>query len=337
MAKLVNYKGLSYNDVGIISSIGKIDSRNQIPIEGFRIVVAGMSSILCKEFIQAWIELPKIMRPTIHLVRDKYSLEHLKLIAEAGLQDWVFVGIGIKDTQQNKEIEDLAFQLGYKKLLIDVAFGSQKQMIPVVTRLRAKFGSDALLITGSVQTEEQTHFLRSLGVNIIRTGMATGYVCSTKIKAGVYIGAISEIFNVYNYLEEELTPEEDTVGILADGGFEYPADFGKAFLAGATYCMSGNVFTKCKEARLNIDGSGEYFGMSSPTKGLNQTRGKAFDESFTKKIENGGDRTLQELIEQLWGGIRSTVSYTGCTTLTESIGKGIFCELKTPIPRNLPW
>ena len=49
MATIVNYKGLSYDDIGIVPSApSKVLSRSEIPLEGYRIVVAGMTSIIMK-------------------------------------------------------------------------------------------------------------------------------------------------------------------------------------------------------------------------------------------------------------------------------------------------
>ena len=38
-------------------------------------------------------------------------------------------------------------------------------------------------------------------------------------------------------------------------------------------------------------------------------------------------RPLEALVDELWGGISSAVSYSGCKTLGEFIGNGVF-ELK---------
>ena len=52
MVNIVSYQGLSYNDVSLVASIGKVNSRTQIPIEGYRIIVAGMSSVIVIEFLK---------------------------------------------------------------------------------------------------------------------------------------------------------------------------------------------------------------------------------------------------------------------------------------------
>ena len=136
MANIVNYKGLGYNDVSIVPSIGVVSSRTDIPFEGYRLIVAGMSSIIGLEFLKEWMVLPKEIRPLIHLQRDENSIEHLKFLAENNMQEWVIVGIGL-DTQ---DIEKVALDLNYKNILLDIAHGGLPGLDKVYNRLRAKFG-----------------------------------------------------------------------------------------------------------------------------------------------------------------------------------------------------
>lgn len=323
MARIVDYKGLGYNDVSIVPSLGKVESRNEIPIEGFRIIIAGMSSILSEALLKEWMELPTEIRPLIHIPRDKNSIKNLELIAQNNLQDYIIVGLGIN----TPEIEQKASELGYKNILLDVAHGGLPQLPKVYNRLRSKFGDEANLICGSVSTEEQMAYLDNMGWDTVRLGTGTGEVCSTKYRAGVYIGAFSEILNARSYFHKE-----DVTNIIADGGFYQICDFGKALLAGADFCMSGYVFTKCKNAQLNLDGTGEYYGMSSSEKGVRAGATK-YDESFTKKQNPKQLYSLYDLLWKIWGGIRSSVSYAGYSSVKEAINNGEFIILNTPLPK----
>lgn len=322
MANIVKYQGLSYNDVSIVPSIGQVESRNEIAIEGYRIIIAGMSSIIGEEFLKEWIALPTEIRPLIHIPRDSNAEKNLKFIAKNGLQDYVIAGLGVNTI----ELEDLAVELGYKNILLDVAHGGLPQIKNVYTRLRAKFGEQATLICGSVSTEEQISYLDNMGWDCIRLGVGTGEVCSSKYVAGVHVGAFTEILNANSYFGGE------DANVIADGGFYQVCDFAKALLAGANFCMSGYVFTKCKSAQMHIDGTNEYYGMSSCTKGIRKGQTK-YDESFTKKQPNDNLYSLYDLLWKIWGGIRSAVSYSGFTSVEDAIGQGEFVILKTPLPK----
>lgn len=326
MVNIVNYKGLVYNDVSIVPSLGKVNSRGEIPFEGYRIIVAGMSSIIGMEFLKEWMALPQEIRPLIHLQRDGKAIEHLKFLAENNMQDWVIAGIGLN----TPEIEKTALELGYKNILLDIAHGGLPGLDKVYNRLRAEFGEDANLICGCVSTEEQISYLDNMGWDTIRMNIGSGNGCATRYVAGVAIGAFTEILNAHSYFGDE-----PSANIIADGGFYNICDFGKAFLAGAHFCMSGFVFTKCKSAQLHIDGTNEYYGMSSYKKGVRGGQTK-YDESLTKKVSDQNLYSLYDLLMKIWGGIRSAVSYSGYKTLEEAIGNGEFCILKTPI-QNVDW
>jgi len=110
MAKIVNYEGLNYNNIGIVGSLGKVSSRSEIPLEGFRVICAGMSSIIGIEFLQEWAQIPKELRCSIHIPRDSKWKEHLELIASWKLQDWIWVGVGLN----TPDIEDFASEIDKK-------------------------------------------------------------------------------------------------------------------------------------------------------------------------------------------------------------------------------
>jgi hypothetical protein len=325
MARIVNYKGLGYDDIGIVPSApSKVSSRSEIPLEGYRIIVAGMTSIICEEFLKEWAQLPKELRCSIHIPRDKYSIEHLKLIANWKLQDWIWVGVGLK----TPEIENIALELGYKNILIDIAHGGLKDLDKHYNRLKIKFGVDSKIVVGSIATQEQAHYLQQIGFDGVRSGIAGGNVCSTKYISGVHIKVASELMNLHEYLSGS-----DTF-ILADSGFKYPGDFAKAFLLGASYCMSGYIFTKCKNARMHIDGTNQYYGMSDKNLGCRAGQTE-YSEALKKKIDNSNLKSLYDILMIVWGGVRSAVSYSGFSNLNEAIGEGEFCIFNTPLEPNL--
>ena len=169
-----------------------------------------------------------------------------------------------------------------------------------------------------------------MGWDTIRMNIGSGNACATRYVAGVAIGAFSEILNANSFFGNN-----PSANIIADGGFYNICDFGKAYLAGAHFCMSGFVFTKCKSAQLHIDNTREYYGMSSSKKGVRggQTN---YDESLVNTISDENLYSLYDLLMKIWGGIRSAVSYSGFETLTSAIGNGEFCVLQTP-NKNMNW
>ena len=63
--------GLTYDDISIIPSLGKVEHRSEIPLEGWRVVIAGMSSIISEPLLRELAQLPRELRCSIHIPRDK--------------------------------------------------------------------------------------------------------------------------------------------------------------------------------------------------------------------------------------------------------------------------
>jgi len=309
MAKIVKTRSLSYDDVTLLAQIGEVESRREIPIEGARIVVSSMSSLIGGTFLLAVSKLKKEIQPTIHIPRDERSLTALSHANYLKLQN-IFVGVGLN----TPKIEDFGLKMGYNTAFIDTASGYLPQIEETINRLKDK-GYERV-IAGSVHTTEGVYYLQECGVDIIRLGIGTSsQICSTRYQTGFYRATITEILECVKVAE---------VPILADGGYIYPGDYVKSFAAGSDYCMGARLFTKAKEAQMHVDGTGEHFGMSNSKKGVSNS---GFDESFTIKVDDKDLKPLFEIMEEIWNGIRSGVSYSGYSTVDEMIGNGVF-EIK---------
>lgn len=324
--------GLTYDDISIIPSLGKVEHRSEIPLEGWRIVIAGMSSIISEPLLRELAQLPRELRCSIHIPRDKNSIKHLQLAAELNLQKWVWVGIGLNTS----EIENEAFKLGFDQILVDIAFGGLPQLNGLGKKLKNKFGPSSKIVVGSICTEEQAAYLSRNGFDGFRIGQGgSSSICSTKFVSGSYIGVVSETLNVRKYIEECGLVEEGNF-VFGDSSYKYPGDFTKSLLLGCDYCMSGYMFTKCKNAQMHLDGSHEYVGMSNKNKGIRSGKTN-YDESFSVnvEVEENELKSLSDVLMEIWGGIRSGYSYSGFSTISEGIGKGEFCILKQPLNRNI--
>jgi len=311
MAKILDSVSLSYDDVVLVAQPGKVNSRKEIPIEGSRIVVSAMTSIVGPDFIKAVAKLPKELQPTIHIPRDIYARENLQLAKELGLIH-IFVGVGLN----TPDIESLAKELSYKEVLLDVANG---YLPSVKTKVNQLVKDGFKVVVGSVHTTEGAIDLYNSGAITVRSGIGPGSVCITKDSTGYTRGHITEIMdltivkNASNFLQ-----------VLADGGLRSPSDAAKAFFAGADYIMTGRMFVDAAEARLRVDGTDIYYGMASALG--KQAMGKKIEhvEGKLDKLPRDNVKPLQEILETIWAGLRSAVSYSGYKSLTEAIGNGVF-------------
>jgi len=330
MAKILETKSIGYNDVVLIAQPGKVVSRKDVPIEGHRIVVSAMTSIVGPDFIQAVANLPEELRPTIHIPRDVHAEENIKLAASLGL-DRIFVGVGLN----TQKLENLALSKGYKTVLLDVANGYLPQVKEKVTELKNR---GFKVITGSVHTGVGATDLVKAGCDIVRSGIGPGSVCITSATAGYTRAPISDIMELASYVklpgaERIWDPSKNevvaryTAEVLADGGLATVADVSKAFLAGADYIMSGRLFVDAEEARLRKDGTDIYYGMASAYGKKAMGVEVRNVEGKHQKLSRENLKPLEAIITDIWDGLRSAVSYSGYTTLTEAIGNGVF-EIK---------
>lgn len=138
-------------------------------------------------------------------------------------------------------------------------------------------------------------------------------VCTTRIQAGVGYPQLSAVI--------ECADAAHGLGgrVMSDGGCVCPGDVAKAFGGGADFVMLGGMLAGHDE-NLTLDDQGNpvFYGMSSDTAmdkyngGLNKYRSS---EGRTVKMERRG--SIQETIQNILGGVRSTCTYIGAKELRE--------------------
>jgi len=275
-----------------------------------------MTSIVGQAFLHAVAKLPFNYQPNVHIPRDVYAEKNLRLAKQLGLTR-IFVGVGLN----TPHLEELAKELGYNKLLIDVANGYLPQVKQKVSELK---GKGFFVCTGSVHTNVGANDLVMRGCDVVRSGIGPGSVCITSATAGYTRSPITDILALTSDQKYDQQPDYQ---VLADGGIRNPADVAKAMFAGADYIMSGRLFVNAKEARMRVDGSDVYYGMASELG--KKAMGKKVEhiEGKLDKLPRDNLKSLEAIIYDLWDGLRSAVSYSGYKTLEEAIGNGVF-EIK---------
>ncbi len=221
------------------------------------------------------------------------------------------ITIGIHETDFNK------LKCLYEKspekcniVCIDVANGYMNELIPFCQRVRELIPS-VILIAGNVVTGEETIELILKGkVDIVKVGIGSGSVCITRTQTGVGMPQLSAVI--------ECSKAAHSVGgyIISDGGITCPGDASKAFGAGADFIMLGSLLAGHKECegKLITENDKKYvvfYGMSS-VEAMNKHYGGLNDyrsgEGKCVKIEYKG--LVKNTIQDLLGGIRSTLTYT---------------------------
>ncbi len=327
MAKILKSKSIYYNDVNLIAQPCKVKSRKDIPVELNRIIVSPMESIVGETFA---LEANKLGL-TLALHRFCTPEAEAELFSKLENKDNVFVSIGLDDW---KRVEVLS-KAGAKNWLIDMANGYMDKFI-YATVERLMWHTDVQkLILGNVHSYDGFQNLADIKKDakfqrFVRVGIGGGSPCATNDSTGYNRGAITELMEVEsNHIWD--TPESKTQ-IIADGGIKNAGYAAKAFGAGADYVMMGGYFVKAFEAETHIIGDGYYWGGASHKQQRNLT-GSAYRHSEGKEIPVLDIlMSLKDLVNELWGGISSAVSYSGYETLTDFIGNGIFEVKENSLP-----
>jgi IMP dehydrogenase len=184
------------------------------------------------------------------------------------------------------------------------------------------------LVAGNVVTAAGVTDLVAAGADIVKVGVGPGAMCTTRMMTAVGRPQFSAV------LETAETASDLGAHVWADGGVRYPRDVALALAAGAASVMVGSWFAGTIEApgTLNADASGrlykESWGMAS-TKAVQERFGKLdpyelarktlFAEGISSsKIYLDPSRpSLEDLLDMITSGVRSSFAYAGSSTLAE--------------------
>lgn len=247
---------------------------------------------------------------------EKYQTEKLQeFISKV---KYTIPSFGIRD-QDTKLLFLLIEKVKYFPNIVcfDVANGYTERYSDHIKQMRDQFGESLTIIAGNVATPEATEALVFAGADVVKVGIGNGSRCLTRMKAGVGIPHLTAI--------QLCSDAAHGLGahILADGGIKEVADFSKAFGAGADFVMAGGFFAGHKEsggAMFERDGElyKESYGMSSDF---------AMKKHYGEKAEyrsSEGDYSLipykglvKYTVEDLLGGLRSTMTYIGARRLKD--------------------
>ncbi|MSZ16134.1 MAG: GuaB1 family IMP dehydrogenase-related protein [Actinobacteria bacterium] len=235
------------------------------------------------------------------------------------------VAVGINGDPAARARELVA--LGVDVLVIDTAHGHQASMIRALEAVR-KAAPQSIVVAGNVVTREGTRDLVNAGADIIKVGVGPGAMCTTRMMTGVGRPQFSAV------LESAEVARSMGKHVWADGGVRYPRDVALAIAAGAASVMFGSWLAGTYESAADTlrDTEGrlykESFGMASNRAVRNRTRTETAFERAKKELFEEGISTsrmyldpqrpgVEDIIDQIVAGLRSSCTYAGAATLEE--------------------
>jgi len=244
------------------------------------------------------------------------------------------VGAAVGVGEGTEERVAALVEAGADVLVVDTAHGHAQGVLDRVAWIKKNF-KKVEVIGGNVGTGDGAKALVDHGADGVKVGIGPGSICTTRIVAGVGVPQITAIQEVADALAKAGVP------LIADGGVRYSGDIAKALAAGAHAVMLGSLFAGTEESPGEIElfqgrSYKSYRGMGS----LGAMQKGAADRYF-QDSEMNVDKLVPEgvegrvpykgsavrVIEQLTGGVRASMGYTGCATIDEMRTKTQFVEI----------
>ncbi|MEZ4814250.1 MAG: IMP dehydrogenase [Bdellovibrionota bacterium] len=225
-------------------------------------------------------------------------------------------------------------EAGADCLVLDSAHGHSQGILETLKKA-TKLG-DVSFIAGNVGTSEGAEALIKAGADIVKIGIGPGSICTTRIVSGVGVPQFSAVYEICSSLRKKYPK----VGFVADGGIRYSGDMVKALAAGAHAVMLGSLLAGTSESpgeQILYRGRAykKYRGMGSlpaMKKGSKDRYGQAGVEA-SKLVPEGVEArvafkgSVNDVIYQLLGGLRSGMGYVGAKDLNELAEKARFVRI----------
>ncbi|MDE2338965.1 MAG: IMP dehydrogenase [Gammaproteobacteria bacterium] len=229
-------------------------------------------------------------------------------------------------------------EAGVDVVVVDTAHGHSRGVIQTVAQIKKRW-PDQQVIAGNIATAEAARALVDAGADAVKVGIGPGSICTTRIVAGVGVPQISAVSNVAEALRDSDVP------LISDGGIRFSGDIAKAIVAGAHTVMIGSLFAGTEESPGEVElyqGASykSYRGMGSL--GAMAERHGSADRYFQdaaseleKLVPEGVEGrvpykgSVVAILQQLAGGLRAAMGYTGSRDITEMRTRPVFVRVTT--------
>jgi IMP dehydrogenase len=223
-------------------------------------------------------------------------------------RDGTFVAIGATGDWYDRF--EALYEAGCRYFCIDVAHGHHKHVGAALAKMQSTY-SDLHLMAGNVADRDGFDYLVDHGAKYIRVGVAGGSVCETRNKTGFGLPTLESVIRCAE-------SSRDAV-IIADGGIRDSGDIVKALACGADMVILGSLLAGHDVSPGEIiskDGENykAYRGMASAEAQKNW-RGWVSVAEGRKTLVKLKDVSLNETVDTILRGVKSGLSYAGCTSL----------------------
>ncbi len=329
---------LGFKDVLIRPKRSTLKSRSQVSLErtytfaasgqtwtGVPVIAANMDTVGTFE-MAAQLATHKMLT-AVHKHYSEQEWAEFLASQEETIYDHVMISTGTSDADFDRVMSIINAHPKLRFLCIDVANGYSEAFVSFLRRAREALPK-MIIVAGNVVTGEMTEELILSGADIVKVGIGPGSVCTTRVKTGVgypQLSASIECADAAHGLKGH---------IISDGGCTCAGDVSKAFGSGADFVMLGGMLAGHDQSAGKLverDGKQykQFYGMSSATAmnkhsggvaGYRASEGKTVEVPYRGHVDN----TVQDVL----GGVRSTCTYVGAPTLKELSKRTTFIRVQ---------
>lgn len=314
---MISTQKLNFRDVLLVPKKSKLSSRSQVNLK---------RTLNFKNSNRTWTGVPIVSSnmdtvgtKNVYKPLEKKGMmtvfnKHIRQYPHVMNSDRFMYSSGINTEKLYDDIK--LFNPNF--VCFDVANGYIENFHNTLKLFKEKY-PDITVCAGNVVTPEMVeYYIKECGVDIVKIGIGSGSVCTTRDKTGVGYPQLSCV------MECAQAAHENGGYIMSDGGIQQPGDVAKALAAGADFVMIGGMLAGHYE---NIDGAFFFmngkkyvtvYGMSSQTANdmyCGGTQEYRAAEGREKRVEYKGH--IEGTLNDILGGLRSACTYLNCTSVEE--------------------
>ena len=255
--------------------------------------------------------------------------------AQGKLRVGAAVGVG----DGTEERVELLVKAGVDALVVDTAHGHSAGVIERVRWVKKNY-PQVDVIGGNIASGAAALALVEAGADAVKVGIGPGSICTTRIVTGVGVPQIMAIDAVSKALKGSGVP------LIADGGVRFSGDLAKAIAAGADSVMMGSAFAGTEEAPGEVilyqgrtyksyrgmgsigamqQGSADRYFQDNAANNPNTT--KLVPEGIEGQVPYKG--SVVAIIFQMAGGLRASMHYCGCASISDMHERAEFVEISS--------
>jgi len=325
----VNPASLTYDDVLLVPQLSCVNSRSEVDTSvqfgpytlTKPIISAPMDTITGEKMARELARLGAI--GTI----PRCNIKEAKIICERLTKDnipAVYV-LGLKNAFEEAKILK---EIGARVILLDIAHGGLEKIIKTGSQIKKEL--DLFVIAGNIVTYEEANAYKDAGIDFARVGVGAGGLCTTRLVAGAGMPQLSAVFDTV----------ATEIPVIADQSIKKPADLAKAIAAGALLGMMGSILAGTDETPGEVVG-GYKIARGQASVSYMKDNGVVTGEfraaeGVSIKVPTKGP--VKNVIDELMGGLRSSMSYAGAKNIKEFQEKAVFCKVsEATLEENIPW